>query len=93
MTQTIYKYTMDLRQGGIKDFLMPKGAQILAAGAQEEYVISIWVLCDPDINDFEARHIAVYGTGHAIPPISKKHIGTVLMRGGSLVWHVFEHEK
>jgi hypothetical protein len=39
-----------------------------------------------------ARQLAVYGTGHSITwdPTALRFIDTVLMYGGSLVFHVFE---
>ena len=73
--------------------MMPKGAEILSVQVQAD-VLCLWALVDPDAK-LQKRVIEILGTGNPIdvPGVTHKFIGTVQMRGGSLVWHVFEQER
>lgn len=85
--RTIYKY--EILPG--QSIPLPKGAAILSVGAQGDNMF-LWAMIDPheDVVS-QVRCIEVYGTGHNIPEQdSLVFIGTVMMRGGSLVFHVFE---
>ncbi|HYI66345.1 MAG TPA: hypothetical protein VEW95_05440 [Candidatus Limnocylindrales bacterium] len=68
---------------------MPRGAEILHVDAQGDRMF-VWALVDPTAA--LARYsFVVLPTGAEVtwPVGLVPHIGTVLMRGGSLVWHVF----
>jgi hypothetical protein len=67
---------------------MPKGATILSAGVQGEDIF-IWALVDPDAPRLD-RLISVYGTGHTILGDPGAFIGSVMMHGGTFVFHVFD---
>ncbi len=67
---------------------VPCGAKILSVACQCDQ-ICMWALVDPEAEK-ELRLFAVYGTGHKVPDNPGTFIGTVLMHGGSLVFHVFE---
>ena len=69
---------------------LPQSAKILKA-AEQDGLLYIWVLLDPNDKDLFSREIRVYGTGNNIPAPDPllSHIDTVLMSDG-LVWHVFE---
>lgn len=80
---------------------MPKDAEILAVGNQDEK-LCMWAIVNPDA-ETEKRKIAIRGTGHELGSIAiansgcckktgigAKFIGTVLMVGGGLVFHVFD---
>lgn len=67
---------------------IPEGAEILSVHEQEGN-ICMWVLLDPTAEK-ERRSFQVFGTGHVVPDIPMKFIGTVHMYRGELVWHVFE---
>lgn len=85
MAKTIWKY--DVSQGGI--FHIPIGAKILSVQAQQ-CDVCLWMLVDPD-SKLEQRHFQIYGTGHPIPEIDDlEYIGTAVLNGLPLVWHVFE---
>ena len=83
----IYKY--ELYFG--RTVYLPKGAKILSVGCQGDGLF-LWAEVDPNETRKEARLFIVYGTGHDIesPEKVRKFVGTALMHGGSLVWHVFE---
>lgn len=51
--------------------------------------LCVWAIVDTEV-ETEARSIAVVGTGHEMGADNFKYIGTAQMRGGALIWHVFE---
>ena len=70
---------------------MPRGAKILSANVQDT-LPTIWFLCDP-AEPIELREIHIIGTGHDAPhpaDVKFKFIDTVLLKGGTLVVHIFE---
>ncbi len=101
MLQTVLKYKLKAAEWQVLN--LPKGSIILSAHVQYEE-ICIWVLVtipsgvdkEEYINDetnTEERIIEVYGTGNDIEhddKIQLRFISTVLLRNGSLVFHVFE---
>ena len=68
---------------------MPTGAELLSVhGIGHD--IFVWALVDPDALT-EERRFLVFGTGHAIhDDMSMRFVGTAILDGGSLVFHVFE---
>lgn len=88
--KTIYKYVLNAQQPDIIE--LPVGAQILSARSQTGEDICIWALVEFDhFLQVEQRRIWTFGTGHEIPTdLNLKHIDTVLLYKGGLVFHVFE---
>jgi len=89
MNTTIWKFELvrALRQV----ISMPTGAQIIDAKVQENGIMAIWALVNPE-NKKQNRDIEIYGTGHEIRKeagTNLYHRGTVIMDDG-LVFHVFE---
>jgi hypothetical protein len=85
---TVWKYELPITDG--VDLLMPDGAEVLLVGNQYPVNIStitLWVRCDPEAPK-RTRHFTIVGTGN--PATSAPHVGSVIMAGGSLVWHVFD---
>jgi hypothetical protein len=70
---------------------MPKGYQILSVEMQNG-IICLWALVDPE-QPLEVRDIRIAGTGDAIKETEIVFIGTVLLHGGSRVYHIFEVKK
>lgn len=68
---------------------LKEGAKILHVGAQDDRVF-LWALSDPFRADQAARSIHYYATGEVVPR-DALYLGTALMHGGDLVWHVFEN--
>ena len=68
--------------------MLPIGAKPLSVHVQNGTPF-LWSLVDPNAEMGEkAFHIA--GTGHELPDNIGQFIGTFLIAGGSLVFHVFE---
>ncbi len=82
--KTIYKYTLTPQCS----FDIPKGSTILHVGEQHGDA-QMWVMVDTD-NKTERRSFRSYGTGHVMPDNPGKYIGTFLIEGGGLVFHIFE---
>lgn len=87
--KTIWKFPL-----AVTDFQkvdMPLGAKVLAVQPQGDQVC-LWALVDPAAEN-DRRGFWIHGTGHPIE--HEKHlgayIGTFQLRGGALVFHVFEH--
>jgi len=84
--KSIWKFSLAVK--GLQDVEMPKGAEILCADTQAE-ALCVWAVVDTDAEK-EPRSIAVIGTGHEMGADNFKYIGTAQMKGGALIWHVFE---
>jgi hypothetical protein len=83
--RVIYKY--ELRP--LSFARVPKGAKVLAAGAQGEEIVA-WLLVDPDAPHV-SRMLAAHPTGVELPHAFNdcEFVGTVQMADG-LVFHVFD---
>jgi hypothetical protein len=92
--KTIYKYALNIEDEPV--LLLPAGAQILSVDSQATRhgeKLFLWALVDPETKE-TGRYFRIYGTGHPVDEadLSKlKFIGTVSMKGGALIWHVFEN--
>jgi len=92
--RTIWKYILNLKDD-IIDIIMPKNAEILYVGNQDNYPC-LWVLVETELEK-ENRKFRIYGTGHPILPNVNTpyntydiYVGTVITWNGKLVWHIFE---
>lgn len=86
--KTIYKFRIPkiTDDFGIE---MPFGAKILTVQTQHE-LPCIWAIVDTE-NGNEMRNFKLYGTGHPIETsLFHTYIGTFQLRGGDLVFHLFE---
>jgi hypothetical protein len=87
-TRTVYKYPVPIQDAF--DLYMPADAQILYVAIQHEYdTPKMWALVSPDA-PMVKRYFRLAGTGHPIDENIKAHVGSFLMNGGDLVFHVFE---
>jgi len=88
--KTIWKYR--LRELDIVSRIrMRKGAKILHFGTQLDKPC-LWALVDSDAEEVY-REFLIVGTGWKFEEKKGKklkYIGTILVRGDSLVWHLFE---
>lgn len=85
---TIHKLTLSPKRSS---YSLPEGAELLCAREQHNQVC-VWYKCDPNAEQTD-RKIVVFGTGHEIPKdLARrlKYLGTAMLEGGSLVFHVFE---
>lgn len=81
--KVIFKYKLILDGSQIID--MPPG-EILCVQLQKGDPF-IWALVDEKAAHVK-REIEIFGTGHDMPPVTRKYIGTFQQDG--FVWHVFE---
>ncbi len=67
---------------------LPTNAKILSVHIQDDD-ICMWVEMDPSALCFP-RHFAVYSTGAVLPDMPGRFLGTVLLRGSTPVFHIYE---
>ena len=68
---------------------MPSGARLLTVAVQGGSPV-LYALVDPSAAKV-ARRLRVAGTGHPIlPDDAGIYVGTVLLHGGALVFHIFD---
>ena len=69
--------------------LVPHGAEFLHVAVQRG-VPCVWYRCDP-LSPRSQRDFIIVGTGRACPNHDEaKYLGTVLLEGDALVFHIFE---
>lgn len=89
--QTIHKKVLEMTSQ--QSVSLPVAAKIISVGNQNEN-LCLWYITNTQIEDSETVVVHIIGTGRELK-IDKpvKFIGTVLMMGGQLVWHVFVEEQ
>ena len=83
--RVVHKYPVD-----IDDYVtaqMPVGAEVIHV-AEQHGRLCLWASVDPTLT-LEERRFRIAGTGHHIRGAIGSHIGSVLLAGGDLVFHVF----
>lgn len=85
MGLTIWKVILE--PADVQDIEVPEGAELLTAREQHEQ-LCVWFKCDPS-KPPSKRRLAICGTGHPAPE-GARYVGTGLLDGGQLVFHVFE---
>lgn len=85
--RTIWKYPLEIADRQV--VRMPSGAQVLSAQVQHGQ-LCLWAIVDDD-RDVADTQVHIAGTGHPLDAInpSWRHVGTVQMLEGRLVFHVF----
>lgn len=87
MPETIYKYPLEVTD--TQTIQMPKNAWILCVQVQSG-TPCLWAVVKPEMAT-EPRIFHSVGTGHPMPENTLcEHIDTYQLRGGALVFHVFE---
>ncbi len=87
--KAIYKYELPIQDE--VDIPMPRGAQVLVSAAVQHDALCVWAVVDTGIDESENRRFYIHGTGHPLNGNEGRHLGTVLLHGGTLVLHVFEY--
>jgi hypothetical protein len=80
-----------LRVDDSQTVLMPEGAEVLTVQAQRD-IPCMWAMVDPS-KPKVPRDFETFGTGHTIREdmgTDRTYVGTYQIRGGGLVFHVFE---
>jgi len=86
--ESIWKET--LRVDDTQKVELPVGAKILCIQEQDDKP-QIWFITPKVENvEKETRTFFIYGTGHPHDAIIGEYVGTFQLRGGLLVFHVFE---
>lgn len=96
----VYKYELRIEEDIV--LTLPRGAEILHVDVQARYSLSVegkptlapedafvWALVDPSADQVD-RRFRLAGTGHSMPDDGLTHVGSFLMAGGALVFHLFE---
>jgi hypothetical protein len=84
---TVWKFPIPIE--GRQVLSLPRESQLLSVQMQGG-LPCLWALVDPDAPKEDRRFLWV-GTGHPIQePDTLRHVGTVQLAGGSLVFHLFE---
>lgn len=84
--KTIWKFELGIEDRRLLE--IPIGAEVLAVQVQGS-TPCMWALVDPDA-EREVRDFIMCGTGHVIPDVELKHLGTYQLYSGNFVGHVFE---
>jgi hypothetical protein len=87
--RTIYKYKIETTDR--QEIRMPQYSRILTVQTQYE-APCLWAEVD-DTMEMVERHIETFGTGHSIPVglgVVRIYIGSYQLRGGALIFHVYE---
>ena len=85
--KTIWKYRLDVADETSVE--MPVGAKVITARDQGSD-ICVWALVDQGQVQMRAKTFVVVPTGRLIDERGLHYVGTAYIRGGTLVFHVFE---
>lgn len=86
MEQVVWKFPLNTNSENV--FKFPVDSQILDVKIQNDS-ICMWVLMGASSTS-TIRRFVIVGTGHPFQYAIKRHIGTVMTRDHSFVFHVFE---
>ncbi len=85
---TIWK--KELQIADVQYLDVPAGARLLTVQTQNGSPCA-WFFCDPDARMIEnGRRVSMYGTGHPMPSVIGKYLGTFQLADGTLVFHAFD---
>ena len=87
MARSIWKFPIKIDDHQV--IPVPNGAKIRSVAVQGE-TVCLWAEVDPNEPIF-GRDIFVYGTGHPMPDDPGTFIGSVMLHGGALVFHIYEY--
>lgn len=82
----VYKYNLPM-----DDYVtinLPRGAEVLHVGVQHGET-QLWAKVDTG-KPAEKRRFRIAGTGHPLDGDKLEFVGTLMLAGGGLVFHVFE---
>jgi hypothetical protein len=90
--EVIWKFSLQIADR--QTVTMPVGAEILSVQDQAGG-LQLWAVVVPEEERREKRVIEIVGMGNPMADVlaeglSRVHLATVQVRGGALVWHVFE---
>jgi hypothetical protein len=85
----IWKFGLEIEDKQI--IRMPLGAEPLCVKVQRGR-LCLWAFVDRDADNEDARLVRIVGTGHPFLKAERdtlQYVGTAMMLGDNLVWHVF----
>jgi hypothetical protein len=89
--KSIYKFTLLIADQ--QTLTLPKGSRILSVTEQRGNIV-LYSLVDTNAESTEDVLIIIHGTGHPANDIDDcTFLGTVKLRGGGLMFHVFMRAK
>ena len=83
--RAVYKYPLDTNTDHM-EVRAPANAELLHV-AEQHGSLYVWARVDPSAPEVVYR-LRVAGTGHPVEA-DGRYLGTVILRGGDLVWHFF----
>tara|TARA_R110000737_G_scaffold271423_2_gene278490 strand:- start:429 stop:713 length:285 start_codon:yes stop_codon:yes gene_type:complete len=90
--KSVFKYELSAaNSSGVTKVSAPFGAKFLYAGNQKEN-ICVWAEVD-DEEELIVYEFEVFGTGHDTcqnEGFNKEYLGTVILSGGSYVFHIYQ---
>lgn len=84
--RTIYKYKLDVCDQ--QTVSVPQDFILLKIGVQKDS-ICMWGECESDM-PMRTMDIRCFGTGHRIPDIPLRYLGSAITEDGFFVWHFYE---
>jgi hypothetical protein len=87
VAKTIWKFTIQLVDKQV--ISVPKGT-VIRHVAEQNGLVCLWGEVDPDTKVYDDRTVCIYGTGHPLPDNPGEYIGSVMIRNGTLVFHIYE---
>lgn len=84
--EQVWKYPIHMQDSF--ELEMPQGAQILFVAVQKD-APCLWARVD-SARKLWTRRFIVRGTGHPIDVLPASHVGSFMLHGGTLVFHLFE---
>lgn len=87
MTKSIWKFPVAIVNQQLVE--MPLGAKILTTAMQGE-TPCLWAEVDPEETGKHLRNIHIFGTGQWMPADPSIYIGSLMLHGGALVFHVYD---
>ena len=86
MKTKVYKYELPIQNEIVLN--LPAGSEILHFGVQREKPC-LWVRVNPLVGA-SPHKFRFAGTGHELGADVGKHIGTIMVGGGTCAFHLFE---
>jgi hypothetical protein len=86
MSTAVYKYALKIED--VFELDMPRGAYPLFV-AEQQGQICLWARVNPELPKVK-RRFRFAGTGHILGDDVGRHVGSVLVRMETLVFHVFD---
>lgn len=85
--RTIYKFPVSPEDA--LEVALPEGAKFLHVAEQRPEEVAMWFEVDTD-KPAKLRSFTIYGTGHSMSKENQTYLGTFILAGGDLVFHLYE---